>query len=193
MKSALRRLSGLAVVGVMLPGVASAAEGMPQLNFANPLTVMQAGWLLVIFLALYLLLRGWGLPQVERVLALRAERIRTDLDHAQQARADADRALADSLAATKAAHAQAQARIAAEVEAARGEAAAKVAELDRQLEVRLAEAEARIAGARAQAVGALREVAIETANNVVVRLLGAAPAPADLEQAVGSVIAARGA
>ncbi len=193
MKSALRRLSGLAVVGVMLPGVASAAEGMPQLNFANPLTVMQAGWLLVIFLALYLLLRGWGLPQVERVLALRAERIRTDLDHAQQARADADRALVDSLAATKAAHAQAQARIAAEVEAARGEAATKAAELDRQLEVRLAEAEARIAGARAQAVGALREVAIQTANNVVVRLLGAAPAPADLEQAVGSVIAARGA
>lgn len=193
MKSALRRLSGLAVAGVMLPGVASAAEGMPQLNFANPLTLWQAAWLLVIFLVLYLLLRGWGLPQVERVLEFRASQIRTDLDHAQQARATADRALADSLAATKAAHAEAQARITAEVEAARGEAAAAAAELDRALEARLAEAEARIAAARAQAVGALREVAVETANNVVVRLLGTAPTQAALDQAVGAVIAARGA
>ena len=63
--------------------------------------------------------------------------------------------------------------------------------LDEALEVRLAEAEATIAAARAQAVGALHQVASETASNVVSRLLGVAPSPVAVAASVGQVIAAR--
>lgn len=174
-----------------MPGVAFAGEGMPQLNFANPLTVMQAAWLLVIFLALYLLLKSWGLPQVASVIEARAASIKSDLDAAHLARTKAEEAMAASAAATKQAHAEANARIATEVAGAKAEAAKAAAALDEALEVRLAEAEATIAAARAQAVGALHQVASETASNVVSRLLGVAPSPEAVAASVGQVIAAR--
>ncbi len=44
---------------------AARAQGMPQLDFANPLTLTQVGWGAVIFIVLYVLLsrfacRGWA-------------------------------------------------------------------------------------------------------------------------------------
>ena len=45
----------LALLGLLLPGVAH-AEGMPQLDFANPLTTSQVVWGALIFIVLYILL-----------------------------------------------------------------------------------------------------------------------------------------
>ena len=47
---------------------------MPQLDFANPLTIAQIVWLAIIFFTLYLLLSRWALPQVAEVLEVRLRR-----------------------------------------------------------------------------------------------------------------------
>jgi F-type H+-transporting ATPase subunit b len=177
---------------VFAPGVAL-ADTMPQLNFANPLTALQAVWLLVIFLGLYVLLKDWGLPQVARVVDARNASIRQDLDTAQAAKQRAEAAVVEMHQTIARARAAAQARIAEEVARAKAEAAARAAEANQALEARLTEAEAQIAEARNAAMGALRQVAAETTDSVVTRLLGIPPAAGAVNQAVDRALAARAA
>ena len=186
--------SAIALAGMSLVSVAQAAEkkgGMPQLDFANPLTIAQVVWLAIIFVVLYLLLSRWALPQVGAVLEQRANRIQGDLEAAQRAKASADGAVLELTAATRQAQATAQAEIAGAVAAATESAAAQAATLNARLEKQLAEAEGRIGAARAAAVGALRSVATDTAASVVIRLVGIAPSASSVEQAVDAALAAR--
>ena len=167
----MRPLAALAVA-LLASSKASAAEGMPQLDFANPLTIAQVVWLAIIFFALYLLLSKWALPQVAEVLEMRAATIGRDLDAARSAKAESDAAIAALTSATREAQASAQASIAAAVGSAKAEAATRSAALNARLDSQLHEAEQRIAVARAGALGALRQVANETAHVVVHRLTG---------------------
>ena len=69
LRTGMRRMSGalifaLAPLGAM---AAEAGKGMPQLDFANPLTRAQVVWGAIIFLVLYVLLSRWALPQVASV------------------------------------------------------------------------------------------------------------------------------
>jgi len=173
------------------PGAAQV--GMPQLNFANPLTTSQVVWMFVIFLALYVLVSRWGLPQVAEVVDSRAARIAGDLDAARQAKAEADAAVAELTAATRRAQAEAQGRIAEAVSQAKQEAAEQARTLNDKLEAQLAEAESRIAAARQAAMGALRQVAVETTATIVGRLAGEPPAPDAVDAAVGRAMTARSA
>ncbi len=66
-----------------------AKKGMPQLDFSDPLLLSQVVWLAIIFLALYLLLSRWALPQVAEVLDERARRIKGDLEAARAAQEEA--------------------------------------------------------------------------------------------------------
>ena len=66
---AMRRVLPLAAF-LLLPSLAI-AEGMPQLDFANPLTTWQVIWGAIIFILFYLLVSRWGLPQVGSVLEMR--------------------------------------------------------------------------------------------------------------------------
>ncbi len=179
----------------MVPALAWAQEpegkGMPQLNFSNPLTVSQIVWMVIIFLALYVLLTLWALPQVEQVLAERSGTIAADLDTARAAKAEADAAVAELSEATRRAHAEAQAAIAEALARAKAEAADEARRANERLEAQLAAAEQRIAEARASAMGALRQVATDTAQLVLRRLTGAAPEPGTVLAAVDSALAAR--
>jgi F-type H+-transporting ATPase subunit b len=182
---------GLASAALAAVPAGGTQGGMPQLDFGNPLTISQVVWLAIIFLVLYLLLSRWALPQVEEVLAMRANRIQADLEAAHTAKAQADAAVAELTAATRDAQATAQAEIAGAVSAAKDAAAAQAATLNTRLEAQLAEAETRINAARASAMGALRSVATDTATAVVSRLVGTAPAPDAVAQAVDGALAAR--
>jgi F-type H+-transporting ATPase subunit b len=186
----------LAGIGAASAALAAAPAGekkggMPQLDFANPLTTSQVVWLAIIFVVLYLLLSRWALPQVGAVLEMRASRIQADLQAAHAAKASADAAVSELTAATREAQATAQAEINTAVTAANAAAAAQAATLNARLEKQLAEAEQRIAAARASAMGALRNVATDTASAVVTRLVGTAPAAGAVEQAVDAALAAR--
>ena len=182
----------LALLAALLLAPASAmAEGMPQLDFANPLTTSQVVWGAIIFVVLYLTLSRYALPLVGEVIEERARHIAADLETARAAKARADSAAREVAEATARARAEAQAAINAALDAAKGEATARIATLNERLEKQLQEAEAQIGAARAAAMSALREVATETAATVIARLTGA---PADLHRldgAVGAALAAR--
>ncbi|PPQ34625.1 F0F1 ATP synthase subunit B family protein [Rhodopila globiformis] len=177
---------------LMLPAVALAAEGMPQLDLANPLTTSQVIWGAIIFVVLYQVLTRNGLPLVASVLDERAARISMDLDGARAAKARADAGVADAREATAKARAEAQGAIAAAVEEAKKAAAAQAETLNARLEKQLADSEAQITAARAAAMGAIRQVATDTAATVVNRLTGISPDQGRLGAAVWSALAARG-
>lgn len=190
----LATLVGLSSVLLSSSAFAEGAKkGMPQLDFHNPLTISQVVWLAIIFLALYLLLSKWALPQVAEVLDKRAATIAADLDAARGAKSAADAAVAELTEATRAAQATARNQVATAVEAAKGNLIAQAAAFDARLHTQLVEAERRISAARAASVGALRQVAIDTTSDVVVRLTGTAPNAQSVDQAVGAALAARGA
>lgn len=185
----MRRLFLLAPL--LLPGAAM-AQGMPQLDFKNPLTTSQVVWGAIIFVLFYLLLSRWGLPRVGEVLEMRASTIARDLDAARGAKTGADSAVAELNEAIRLAQAGAQAEINRAIDAAKASAAAQAARLNERLEAQLASAERQIAAARAAALGALRQVATETASVLIDRLTGAAPDRQAVDAAVGVELAARG-
>ncbi len=190
MKRARLVVATLAVLAVA-SGTA-AADTMPQLDFANKLLTAQVVWGALIFAGFYALVSRWGLPKIGSILEMRAETIARDLNQARDARIDADRAVAELTEARKKAYAQSQAAIADATQKAKKTAAEQAAAQEARLDAQLAESEAQIGAARAAAMGALREVATETAIAVVSRLIGSEPETYRVQQAVGRVMADRG-
>jgi F-type H+-transporting ATPase subunit b len=187
----MRRLAPLAVSLLSLPAAAM-AQGMPQLDFKNPLTTTQVIWGAIIFIVFYILLSRWGLPQVGGVLEMRAATIARDLDAARGAKETADGAVAELNEAIRSAQVGAQTEISRAADAAKQSAAAQAARLNERLQAQLASAEQQIAAARTAALGALRQVATETAAVLIGRLTGSAADPQALDSAVGAELAARG-
>jgi F-type H+-transporting ATPase subunit b len=177
--------------GVLLPAAAM-AEGMPQLDFKTPLTTSQVVWGAIIFIVLYILASRFALPRVASVLEERASNIARDLENAQQSKAKADQAATEVAEATAKARAEAQAAINAALDEAKAAAAKQAATLNERLEKQLEEAESRIGEARASAMGALRQVASETAATVIARLTGTPPEQARLDGAIAAALSARG-
>ncbi len=187
----IRRITAALLVLLGMPAAAM-AQGMPQLDFANPLTIDQVWWGAIIFVVFFLLCWRWGLPQVGSVLQRRAASIAADLDTARALKAEADRAAAETTQATARARAEAQAAINAALDKVKQQGAAQAAELNARLETQLRDAEQRIDAARQGAMRALRQVATDTAATVILRLTGATPEPDRLQRAVGAALAARG-
>jgi F-type H+-transporting ATPase subunit b len=180
----------LALLAALVPAAAR-AEGMPQLDFANPLTTSQVVWGAIIFAVLYVLLSRVGLPKVGEVLEERARHIASDLEMAQDSKTRADEAAKHVAEATARARAEAQAAINAALDAAKQEAAGRIAALNERLEKQLHDAEAQINAARGAALRALREVATDTAATVIGRLTGAPPDQGRLDGAIVAALAAR--
>lgn len=181
----------LALLATLLLPAAARAEGMPQLDFANPLTISQVVWGAIIFIVLYILLSRFALPRVGEVIEQRAKHIASDLETAQASKARADEAAKQVAEATARARAEAQAAINAALDAAKQEGSARIAALNERLEKQLQDAETQINAARSAALRALRQVATETATTVIGRLTGAQPDPQRLDGAIGAALAAR--
>jgi F-type H+-transporting ATPase subunit b len=190
MKRAKLIVAALAVL-VVASGAAQ-ADTMPQLDFANKLLTAQVVWGALIFAGFYALVSRWGLPKIGSILEMRAETISRDLNQARDARNDADHAVAELTEALKKAYAQSQAAIAEATQKAKKAAAEQAAAQEARLDAQLAESEAQIGAARAAAMGALREVATETAVAVVSRLIGAQADIYRVQEAVSHELADRG-
>lgn len=162
---------------------------MPQLDFANQLTISQVVWMAFIFAALYFLYANWALPKVASVLADRAHIIDSDLATARTAKEHADATTAEVTNATRQANSEAQSAIAAAVAEAKAEAAEQTRVANEKLDIQMAEADARIAAARDRAMGALREVATGATSDVVTRLTGRAADPDVVTNAISAVMA----
>jgi F-type H+-transporting ATPase subunit b len=192
----LHRAASLApvplAIALLTTPAAAWAEGMPQLDFKSPLTVTQVYRGAAIFVVLYVLLARIGLPKVGAVIEQRAVHIAADLDAAKAQKAQADAAVAELTATLQRSRAEAHAEINQAVDQAKAATATQAAALNARLEAQLKAAEARINEARAAAMGALHQVATDTATTVIARLTGASPDPRRVDVAVAAALTARG-
>lgn len=143
---------------------------MPQLNFLD--FAPQLFWLAVTFALLYLIMSRVALPGVGKILDERQSRIDEDLNAAKKLREDTDKAIQDYEQALAEAKARAQeigrkARedMAADIEKQR-------AEVDSQIETKMADAEESIKSMKASALSHTDEIATEITEALVARLLG---------------------
>jgi F-type H+-transporting ATPase subunit b len=162
--------------------------GLPQFRFEY--WGGQIVWLLLIFLLLYILLGRVFVPRLRKVLDTRAETISQAVAEAKQVQAEAEGLAVAAKAEVDQARSEAR-RVAADAKAkAAAEIAARQAELERELDAKLAEAEGRIRGLRDQAMGNVSVIASETAQAMVQKLTGQAAAPAEVEAAMAARIPA---
>jgi F-type H+-transporting ATPase subunit b len=155
---------------------------MPQLN---PLDWgPQLLWLLITFGILYLLMVYVALPRIGSVIEARAARIANDLATADKLRRQTE----EAIAAYEQALAEARQKAHALIEEGRAklkeETAAERARLEDELAKKSAEAEARIDTAKRAAMKDVSTVAADVAAEIVRRLIGIAPAKAEIEKAV---------
>lgn len=176
---------GLAdAVGVDAHAAADAAPGMPQLDFST--FGNQIFWLLVALVAIYFVLSRMALPRIATVLAERQGTITNDLAAAEDLKAKAldaeiayDKALADARAEAHRIIGQAKADIQGDLDEA-------IARADADIAAKSAESEKAIAEIRDSAIENVREVARDTAKEIVAALGGKADA-----KTVTAAVAAR--
>ena len=139
----------------------------------------QIVWLVITFVALYLLISRIAIPRIGGIFEERDKRIQGDFADAQRAKEDSEAALAAYEKALADARNRAQA-IGAEIrDKLHGESEVRRKALEEQLNKQLAEAEKTIATTKAGAMANVRGIAEETASAIVERLIGTTPpAPA---------------
>jgi len=157
--------------------------GLPQFDVSQ--WPGQVVWVLVVFAVLFCLFRWVFVPAVAGTIGEREDKIAGDIGDARRAR-DAARADREGAAGELAsARARAQ-RLALDAQSeAKAAATARQAQEEAKLAETLAAAEARIAVARAEAMGHVRTIAIETAQAIVDRLTGVHAGAAEVERALG--------
>lgn len=153
---------------------AAAVPGMPQLDFST--WGNQIFWLVITLVVIYMILSRIALPRIAAVLAERQGTITNDIAaaedlkvKAQQAEAAYDKALVDARAEAHKIVAQAKADIQGDLDAA-------IAKADAEIAAKAAESEKAIGEIRAGALDAVREVAADTAKEIVAALGGKADA-----------------
>jgi F-type H+-transporting ATPase subunit b len=162
------------------------SSGLPQFQFEH--WGGQIAYLLILFVALYILMAKVFGPRMRRVFDERETTIRDALSSARTVQAQAEsqaeaakRALADARAAAQNTASEAAAKAAAE-------AAARRAELDAELSQKQAEAEAQIRAARNTAMQQLATVATDTAEAMIEKITGAKAPRAAVAAAVSSQV-----
>ena len=146
------------------PGAAESG-GLPQLDFST--FPNQIFWLVVALVAIYMIVTRIAVPRIGGVLSERAGAITNDIAAAEElklkakeAEAAYNQALADARAEAQRIVAAAKAEIQADLDAATAKADAEIA-------ARAAESERRIGEIRDGALAAVREVAADTAREIV--------------------------
>lgn len=155
-------------------GVVEAGPGMPQLDFST--WGNQIFWLVLALIAIYLILSRVALPRIAAVLAERQGTITNDIAAAEDLKSKAadaeaayDKALLDARAEAQRIIAEAKAEMQAELDKA-------IEKADAQIAAQSAESEKAIAEIRAGAVESVKAVAKDTAKEIVAAMGGTADA-----------------
>jgi len=160
---------------------------MPQLNPHD--FTPQIVWLVVTFVALYLVMSKLAIPAISDTLEKRQGAIQRDLDAAEKASEDT-RALVAAYEKRLADAREEARRLQRErAEADSSAASQRLTELGERLNARIGEAEKRIAGQRAQVLESLEDMAHDIAADVYSKLAGQ---PADAGALRAKVAAAKG-
>jgi F-type H+-transporting ATPase subunit b len=162
------------------------APGFPP--FMRETFASQLLWLVLAFVALYLLMSRIALPRVDAILENRRKRIEGDVHEANRLKGEADEAMAvyeKSLADARN-RAQTLANETREQEAAKAETARKA--LDAKLNAQIAEAETGIVARKSAAMTNVQGIAADAAAAIIERLIGSAPTPGAVQAAVADVL-----
>jgi F-type H+-transporting ATPase subunit b len=161
-------------------------KGFPP--FDRETFASQLVWLVIFFVALYLLVARVAQPRIGGILAARSQRIADDLAEAERKREESDaalaayeKALADARNRAQLVANETQARLNSELDKARHA-------LEDRLNAKLAEAEKTIAATKAAAMSNVRTIAAETAAAIVQRLIGSTPDAAAVDAAVADAL-----
>jgi F-type H+-transporting ATPase subunit b len=145
-------------------------------------------WLVLTFVALYLLMSRLALPRIGSIIEKRRQHVDGDLAEAERLKEKSEEAVAAYEKSLAEARGRAQ-MLASEMhqkEAAQSEALRK--SLDAELNARIASAEKSIAETRSAAMINVRGIATDAATAIVERLIGTAPAAPDVAAAVAQVL-----
>ena len=159
---------------------------MPQLQQIDTF-LSQVVWLVIAFAVLFVVLRMIALPRIQATLEARRDRIEGDLDRAQTLRREAEQVLADYEAAMVDGRDKAQSVIRDAVEDAKAQAAAAHQATAERLSADINSAEARIEAARNEAVGNIKDVAVDVVLAAAQRLIGGRIARKSAADAVDAV------
>tara|TARA_Y100000991_G_scaffold201417_1_gene174430 strand:- start:222 stop:827 length:606 start_codon:yes stop_codon:yes gene_type:complete len=181
-------VGALSVLGPAQVFAAGASEpGLPQLDIDT--WPSQLFWLVVLFLAGYLVMAKMVTPRIGAVLEERRKTLEGDLEKARNASADAAKIRADYESDLENARNEAgeyAKQAAAEAAKKADDTDAKIA---RKLTKKVAKAEAKLAEAKRSAMGNLNDVAAEAAVSAVAALTGIKTTSAQAGKVAASVAA----
>jgi F-type H+-transporting ATPase subunit b len=187
-----RGLAAAFALLVATPAFAAETEqrGMPQLDLATfPALLI---WLGITFVVLYIVMASVGLPRVGGIIAARRARIDGDLDKAAQMKREAEAVIAAYDKALAEARMQAQITLRETSEQLNARAAERQRKIAEELAQETAAAERRIDAAKREALGSLREVAIDVTRAAAQKLTGAELDQARAAAAVDQAMRERG-
>jgi F-type H+-transporting ATPase subunit b len=145
-------------------------------------------WLVVFFVALYVVTKRLAIPQIGGIIEARHQKIEGDLAEAKRLKDQSDAALAEYEKSLADARTRAQALAAATRDKLAAEAEEARKKLEGELNARLAKAEQMIAATKTAAMANVEGIAIDTASAIVERLIGTAPSGAALQAAVADAL-----
>jgi len=145
-------------------------------------------WLVIFFVALYLVISRIAIPRIGGILEQRTKRIEDDFAEAQRNKGESEAALAAYEKALADARSAAQA-IGAEIrDKVHGETEENRKAIEGKLNAQLAEAEQSIAATKGAAMANVRGIAVDAASAIVERLVGTAPAAPAVAAAVDEAL-----
>lgn len=144
--------------------------GLPQLNSDD--FAPQLVWLAIMFGLLYIIVARVAAPRVSEVLSDRQDRIKRDLEAAEDLKSETDAALAEYEKALGDARANASAIAKDKRQELANETTAEKAKVEADLNAKLQDAENRISATKTKALASVNDIAGDTAQAIVARLLG---------------------
>jgi F-type H+-transporting ATPase subunit b len=148
----------------------------------------QMFWLVIFFVALYVIIARFAIPRLGGIIEARSQRIDGDLAEAKKLKDQSDAALAGYEKSLADARGRAQALAAETRDKLNAEADATRKKLETELNARLAKAEETIAATKTSAMSNVQGIAIDTASAIVERLIGTAPAGSAVQAAVADAL-----
>ena len=148
----------------------------------------QIVWLVIFFVALYVIISKLAIPRLGGIIEARSGRIDGDLAEAKKLKDQSDAALASYEKSLADARTRAQ-TLAGETRDKLGAEADQVRrKLEAELNAKLAKAEETIAATKTSAMANVQGIAVDTATSIVERLIGTAPAGSAVQAAVADAL-----
>lgn len=174
--------------GTQAPGGTSGGHGKAFPPMDPTTFPSQLLWLALTFGALYLIMTRTAVPRIGQVIDDRRDRIQRDLDQAESLKNETETALAEYEQALAEAKQKASGIANQERAKVTAEAEQKRAVAEEREAAKMAEAEARISAARAKALSSVDEIAAETANSIVEKLIGVKSTPDEIKKALAGTL-----